>query len=97
MLCPAPFPPVSEPKKTTTKPKIWRWKDLLPSASKENIGEHWGSFPKQYLPEQQNWGHFKLRAHACFMKGRVQALVDTEVMRIRKDQHHPLGSSRSGG
>ena len=98
MLCPAPFPPVSKPKKSTTKPKIGRWKDLLPSASKENIGEHWGSFPKQYLPEQQNWGHFKLRAHACFMKGRVQALVDTQVMRIRKDQHHyPLGSSWISG
>ena len=27
-------------------------------------GEHQGSFPKQCLPKQQNWGSFKLRVHA---------------------------------
>ena len=27
-------------------------------------GEHHGSFPKQCLPKQQNWGSFKLREHA---------------------------------
>ena len=71
-------------KKTTTKPKIGRRKDLLLVASKESIGDH----SQSIVSLNSKTGHFKLRAHAYFMKGRVQALVDTEVMRIRKDQHH---------
>ena len=49
--------------KDTTKPKIRR-KDLLSlAASKE------GSYPKQCLSEQQNWGSFKLRVYAYSGKG----------------------------
>lgn len=48
--------------KDTTKWKTRRRKDLqLLAASKENAG----IFPKAvFFPEQQNWGHFKLRVHA---------------------------------
>ena len=52
----APLLVGTEPK-DTTKPKNREWKGFTCN----NKGEHQGSFPKQCLPEQQNWGSFKPR------------------------------------
>lgn len=44
--------------KDTTKSKRRRRKNLTTCNKK---GESWGPFPKQCLPEKQNWGSSKLR------------------------------------
>ena len=46
---------------------FWHQKEEFITCSKE--GEHWGSFPKQCLPQQQAWGIFKLRVHAHSWRG----------------------------
>ena len=65
--------------KDTTKPKMGRRKDLLFTASKENLLVV-GSFSKQCLPEHLNWGSFKLRVQyvhdRAWVVDRDPALVD---------------------
>ena len=91
--------------KDTTKPNIGRRMALPLAASKEKTGV----FPKAVSPQQQNWGSFKLRVHAYSWRGLSRGefsielgpsstkskLSLTELTRVRKSHHHPLGSSWS--